>query len=757
MKSCYNFALAFLFFLFSFHNSYSQNQNKIDSLIIALDSDIEDTIKVSILNSLFVHIKIADPEKALSYAQEMILLAESIKDQFGKASALNNLGLHHLNRSEYDQAAGFFNKSLEIRIEINDKEGIAESYNNIGSVYDNLGEFEKALDHQTKALQINIDLADERAIAITYAHIGITYDHQGKYELALKNYLKALSKLEELNYTAVLGGMYNNVGEVYRSTKKYDLALEYYSKSLQVKQWLGDKKGVAMTLNNKAIVYYYQGKIDKTLEMFYSSLEIREEIDDKKGMAQSYSNIGEVLTEKGEFKKAVVYLNKALQIHKLTGDRLTMVNTLSGLGNLHQVMGNKQAAIKYYQQSVELAKELGIKEELESIYLQLSLLYENAGQYSKAFEYHQLYVTIKDSIFNEASAKSMNEMQTKYESEKKEKEIDMLTKDNELQVLKTAQQEDQIRKQRLLIVGIIFILGLAISLIYVVYSQFKFKKQANYELEFKNDQLGMVNQDLDRKNRSIAESINYAQRIQETIMPTQTHLNEIFPESFIFYKAKDVVSGDFPWVWASLDGKGGVCVSAVDCTGHGVPGAMLSMIGYFLLNDIVASKKMHNPAIILEELHNGIKETLRQEENLESKDGMDIAFCTINKQNREVQYAGAHRSLLWLHNNEIEEIRGDRFPVGGLQYSSRGKKIKFKNHQLQLEEGDSIYFYSDGLIDQIGGPKSRRFQNSQVKEIIIENKDKPMGEMKNVFDERFLKWMGNEKQLDDVIMIGIKV
>ncbi|MBL4655896.1 MAG: serine/threonine-protein phosphatase, partial [Bacteroidia bacterium] len=196
---------------------------------------------------------------------------------------------------------------------------------------------------------------------------------------------------------------------------------------------------------------------------------------------------------------------------------------------------------------------------------------------------------------------------------------------------------------------------------------------------------------------------------------------------------------------------------AVDCTGHGVPGAMMSMIGYFLLNEIVGGKRIHDPAIILDHLHEGVIQTLRQEENLESKDGMDIALCAINREKREVYYAGAHRPLLWLHNGKIEEIRGDRFPVGGIQYSSRGKKIKFKSHKLKLEKGDSIYFYSDGLIDQVGGAKGRRFQNNQVKEIITENKSIPMNELKDVFNDRFNKWMGREKQLDDVIMMGIKV
>ncbi|MBL4654703.1 MAG: SpoIIE family protein phosphatase, partial [Bacteroidia bacterium] len=450
------------------------------------------------------------------------------------------------------------------------------------------------------------------------------------------------------------------------------------------------------------------------LESYTSSLEIANELNDKEGIALANLNIGGLYVELHNFKKATIFLHKSLS----------------------------------------LTKEIGAKDRIIRVYRALSDVYSKLYQYQEAYNYHQLYSALKDSIFNEQSAKSMNEMQAKYESEKKEKEIQMLTKDNELQVLQAQQQEDQIKKQWFLILGIVFILGLLISLIYVVHSQLKFKKEANTELEQTNDQLEHINVELGKKNKSIAESINYAQRIQETIMPTQKHLQEVFPESFIFYKAKDVVSGDFPWV---LSNENNFFAAAIDCTGHGVPGAMMSMIGYFLMNDIVGGRKIHDPAIILDYLHEGIIQTLRQEENLESKDGMDIALCAINKEKREVHYAGAHRSLLYLHNGEIEEIRGNRFPVGGLQYSNRGKEIKFKSHKLQLEKGDSIYFYSDGLIDQIGGPKGRRFQNNQVKEIILENIDKPMVELNSIINERFKKWMGSENQLDDVIMMGIKV
>ena len=234
------------------------------------------------------------------------------------------------------------------------------------------------------------------------------------------------------------------------------------------------------------------------------------------------------------------------------------------------------------------------------------------------------------------------------------------------------------------------------------------------------------------------------------------NLESLFPESFIFFRAKEVVSGDFPFIAQVGDD---VFVSAVDCTGHGVPGAMMSMIGYLLLNDIIKGSNIYQPNLVLNELHKEVLATLHQEENLESKDGMDIAFCKINTKEMKVEYAGAHRSLLILHNGEIEEIKGSRFPVGGTFYSRRGKEITFTNNSISLKKGDTIFMYSDGLPDQLGGSEERAksFGNKQIREIITENENKEMNDLHQIFQNRFDMWCGKKKQLDDVLLIGIKI
>jgi PAS domain S-box-containing protein len=260
----------------------------------------------------------------------------------------------------------------------------------------------------------------------------------------------------------------------------------------------------------------------------------------------------------------------------------------------------------------------------------------------------------------------------------------------------------------------------------------------------------MIELEIQNKNKKITESINYAKRIQTAILPNNRVINRTLPDSFILYKPRDVVSGDFPWY---IQLKNDIFIAAVDCTGHGVPGALLSLIGYFLLNDIVRSRKVTEPGIILDLLDEGVTKTLRQDEDSTTKDGMDIALCKINTQTREVEYAGAHRPLYVMKGGVMEEIKGNKFPIGGGIYKNQ---TNFTNTKISLGQGDSIYFSSDGFPDQFGGTEGRKFGPKKVREVIEQVYKLPMKEAHHIFDEAWENWRGDHKQTDDVLLIGIK-
>lgn len=255
---------------------------------------------------------------------------------------------------------------------------------------------------------------------------------------------------------------------------------------------------------------------------------------------------------------------------------------------------------------------------------------------------------------------------------------------------------------------------------------------------------------VDAQHKSITDSINYAQRIQHAIIPTDEEIAANFKESFVYFKAKDVVSGDFPWLHKNDKY---IYIAAIDCTGHGVPGAMMSLIGNLLLKDIITKKDI-DPATLLYDLHWDVVKTLKQDEKgNKTADGMDVAMCRIDLESNEVQYSGAHRPLYHIRNGELEQFKGDKYPIGGNQY---GGKNSFSNHIINFKEGDKIYFFSDGFTDQFGGPNQLKLGPKRTRELLLSSSHLTMSEQLDEVKNTFETWQGDTKQIDDVIMIGIK-
>ena len=267
-----------------------------------------------------------------------------------------------------------------------------------------------------------------------------------------------------------------------------------------------------------------------------------------------------------------------------------------------------------------------------------------------------------------------------------------------------------------------------------------------------------IEQEISDKNKAINDSINYAQRIQSAIIPDGKIMRDHFPESFIFYRPKDIVSGDFPWMFVKSQDV--IYIAAVDCTGHGVPGALLSFIGYFLLNNIVDHDIEHTAASVLDELHEGVRTTLRQDkEGANARDGMDIALCKINKTKKQVEFSGAHRPLYYLRDGKLTEYRGNKKSIGGIPTRSKSNKVEkdFQNFIIDYVSGDRLFIFSDGLPDQVGGDKARKYQAVRMRDNIVETQHTPMSNVSKFFAKDFYDWMGDNKQIDDVLFIGIEL
>lgn len=263
----------------------------------------------------------------------------------------------------------------------------------------------------------------------------------------------------------------------------------------------------------------------------------------------------------------------------------------------------------------------------------------------------------------------------------------------------------------------------------------------------------MVEMEIQEKNKAITESINYAKRIQTAILPNTKYIQEYLPKSFIFYRPKAVVSGDFPWFFKKGDD---LFIAVVDCTGHGVPGALLSFIGYFTLNNVVDHYDNIDAGVILDKLHEGVRTTLKQDRlDTDARDGMDIALCKINLKKNTLEFAGAHRPLYLLKGNELIQYKGSHKAIGGIPLGKKAEE-NFENHLINLEPKDRVFFFSDGLPDQVSGETGRKYQASRIRDLLIEHYESEIFEYENIIYEDFLAFKGDYKQVDDILLIGIE-
>jgi serine phosphatase RsbU (regulator of sigma subunit) len=299
------------------------------------------------------------------------------------------------------------------------------------------------------------------------------------------------------------------------------------------------------------------------------------------------------------------------------------------------------------------------------------------------------------------------------------------------------------------------LISLAIFVV-ILFIVLKFLRSIIKNEEKQKEELETSYKIIAHKNKDISDSINYAKRIQDSLIPSLKDIRSVFPHSYVFFRGKDVVSGDFPYM-AQIENSNIVYIASVDCTGHGVPGALISIIGNYLLNDLIVSKEMNEPGDILRALHFGVVSTLNQEqEDSLSNDGMDIALIKVDREAQTFEFAGAHRSLIQIKNGELEEIKGSKLSIGGTHYTRRGKKMDFINYKTQYNEGDSIHFYSDGYPDQFGGPETRKFGQKNMRAFFNRHANENMEVIGSKLESTFDDWRSGHKQMDDVLVMGIK-
>ncbi len=758
MKKLIIISLVFNFFSIA---SYSQGQymRVIDSLILALNSTNTDTGKVNTLNQICnQYLSVSNSELALKYALQSLSYGESVASSHkenndekilkrGIATAYNNIGRVYLNLGDYAKAMNYFLIALKIREEIADEKAIAASYNNIALIYNNQGNYEKALENHLKSLAIKEKINDRTGIAMSYNNIGVIYQNLGNYEKSLENHLKSLAIKEDMGDVQGIAMSYNNIGIIYEKRGDSIAALDNYMKFLKAGQETGNKQYIANAYNNIGNIYLGRKDYKKALDFQMNSLKIKEEIGDKAGIAMSYNNIGTIYEMQENHKEALENQLKSLKIAESIGDTQQMSISSNNVGNIYLKMEKPDQALQHNKQALEWAQKIGYKAGIKESFLALANVYETKKDYTSALKYYKYHSEIKDTLLNEQSSKQIAEMNIKYDSEKKDKEL--IKKDAEIN-WQQAETEKKNLQRNAFIVGLLLMMILA----FYVYRGYRQKQTANLQLEEKNTLIEKQKHLVEEKNNKITDSITYAKRIQQATLPSEELIKTAFPDSFIVFLPRDIVSGDFYW-YSQLPTTNSQLIVVADCTGHGVPGAFMSMIGNTLLNEIVNVKGIHSPADILNELNKGVVSLLNQtSDDINSQeDGMDITIVSIDKSTNIIEYATANHSSYIMTQNELKLLKGDIYSIGGMF----GKPdIKFSSQKIKMEKGNTLYLFTDGYIDQFGGKKNSKYSSNRFEELLKNSKHLNMQEQKTELIAAFENWKETNKQLDDILVVGIQ-
>ena len=626
------------------------------------------------------------------------------KNDTDKIIGLVNLS-NNLSNSEFNNAIQYANQALELANKINYVKGKSNAYNSLADAYWFHSDYEKAQQYYFKAYRINDSINDQREVAFSLYNIGwILCIQQHNYD-SDKYLYQSLAIYKELKDTSGLLKICNAIASYYVDRFNNDITQKKYFDS--------------------SIVYFNKG------------IECAKQSKRYGDLGKMYGNLGDLFYQNKDYATAMFYNEKSLEIHRKNQDSSSIIISLLNMGLCEIETNNVNQAIQKFNAIVRFNELHEIKDIQVLTYNALAKSYYKLGNYKEAFEYYEKFMNLKNELDKEAYSTSISNLQSTYSLEKSEANVQQLKQANEIQELKN-------KKNTYFIFGLIVIAFIVIFVAFLLYKQNKQKQLTNIQLKEQNHIIAEKKQEIDN-------SIQYAKGIQLAILPDVLELTEQFKESFVYYKPKDVVSGDFYWFGKVQDDF--YCIAA-DCTGHGVPGALMSIIGIDKIVQAIFEKKIDNPGKILSYLNQQIKKVLKQHsDSSKQMDGMDIALLKFNSSLMELDFSGANRPLILIRDKELIEYKADKTAIAGFTTDSQ----IFATTKISLQKNDSIFIFTDGYADQFGGETGKKFMSKNLKNLLISISHLGCAEQKQKIETAFNDWKKSYEQVDDILMIGIKI
>ena len=648
------------------------------------------------------------------------------------------IAVTHHRKAEYTEAITYYKLAQDKANLAENERKVSLLYNNMGVLYKNLGEYKTAMDCYYKSLEIDLRNDDEKSIAETYGNIGVLYKNMDDYEKAMEYYEKAVTINKKLNAQRSLSQNYNNMGVLLKIEGKYDEALKIYDEALELSKKTKDVKSELSTSINIAIVYKNMKEYTSAIEQFLKANDLAQSLSSKREEATISLNLGEIYYLQGNKTQAKAAFDKALQIgFQIDSDQLKQ----SANFNLHE-------------------------------------FYLTSGDYKKALSHYKEYISLRDSTNNLENKKLaiQKEMGFEYAMKHKADSIRQAIESNkeiEIREIELAKQNAELdyknKQQIFLYTGI----ALLIVFAFFIYNRLKITKEQNKVIA---EQKEIV----EHKSIEIKDSIQYAKRIQDAMLPTHTKLKDRLKDGFVYYLPKDVVSGDFYWVEQKNND---IYIAVGDCTGHGVPGAMVSLVCSNALSKALLEENIFSTGDLLDRTKAIVVEHLSKSDE-QINDGMDVCLVRIknyvsnmNLSSHEIEYSGAN-SPLWivkksntafLPNDDLKEkstklkeslieettfieIKADKQPIGSFIHNK-----SFETISLTVEQGDKLFLFSDGYSDQFGGDKGKKFKSTNFKRLIAKNSTLDSLSFEKEIKNTLATWKGNEEQNDDICVVSIYI
>ncbi len=728
----------------------SHAQVNTDSLWKAYQNmGLSDSLRIDAIENMYYTVSRTDLDSALTLALEAKRYAVEKKDSSSEAYALFNEGYVLGELRKYEEAIARYKQAVKIQKQRKNWRSVGNAYSNMGYIYMRMGETDLATRAYQNTRRTGEAIKDTMMLYRAYNQLALIADNTGAKREALDHYFRAMKLAKDQDNKQAMSVFLLNAATIYSTMGNSERENAFLDRAYVLKKETGDLNGATKVRLNMLADWIGEKKYEEVEQELGA---LREQCANGACHPTVIAGVNITRAQLASFRKqndtAVYYYSLALDTLQYYSELESASRAAGNLGTVLNNSNRPNEALKYGRLALEVGERVNHSTGIQLGCLVLYQAYARLGRKAEAFDYYKRYIEVRDTLESVSDAKDAEWKALEFEYNQKQV-ADSLATEQEKAEQKLA-FDQKIERQRWYTYGGGAIAVLMLIVAFVSLRSYQQKKKAALDLEEKNEVISHQKALVEEKQKEVMDSINYAQRIQAAILPPSEMLTEHLKDGFVLYLPKDVVAGDFYWMEHIGDW---VFFAAADCTGHGVPGAMVSVVCNNALNQAVREYGLRTPAQILDKTRELVVAQFEKSSD-EVKDGMDISLCGLNKTTGALTWAGANNPL-WIVRQgleEMEEIKATKQAVGQVY-----EPIPFAHHEVQVSDGDTIYLFSDGFIDQFGGDNGKKYKSRKFKQFLLTIQDRSMNEQKEALEREFNSWKGSLEQLDDICVIGVKI